>query len=82
MKIEIPKNTDIFSQNLNIEFKWKSDLNMDFVLVVLNNTGEILFEEPVSSPYLFKNELKPGLYYWQLETDLETFYTGKFAVQK
>ena len=82
VKIEMPKNTDIFSRNLNIEFKWKSELNMDFVLVILNNTGEILFEEPVSSPYLFKNELKPGLYYWQLETDLETFYTGKFAVQK
>jgi len=82
VKIETPKNTDIFIKNLNIVFNWKSDLHMDFVLVILNNTGEILFEKLVSSPYIFKKELKPGLYYWQLETDLEIFHTGKFVVQQ
>ena len=82
VKIEIPKNSDTFRQNSQIEFKWKSDPTTDFVLAIFTNTGEILFEEPVSSPYIFKKELKPGLYYWQLETDLETFYTGKFIVQQ
>ncbi len=79
--VEIPKNTDRFNRNYKIEFKWKSEPPMDFVLVVFTNTGKVVFEEAVSSPYKLNKTLKPGLYYWQLETDMEALYTGKFVVE-
>jgi hypothetical protein len=79
--VEMPKNTDRFKVNYKIEFKWRSEPPGDFVLVLFTNTGKVLFEEAATSPYQLKKTLKPGLYYWQLETDVEAVYTGKFVVE-
>jgi len=79
--VDIPKNTDKFKQSNKIAFKWRSEPPRNFILVIFNNTGKIIFEKTVKSPYKLKKTLIPGLYYWQLETEAEAVYTGKFIIE-
>lgn len=78
---------DVLSPKLSAEindgdtliFNWKSD-SQNLLLVIFDNKGNIVFEEQTSPPSTFKKKLKNGLYYWQLETEEEAIFTGKFIM--
>jgi len=77
-----PKLTEKIKQNKPITINWTLQ-NTDFLnFVVFNNKGKLIFENKISSHFLYQQKLKPGLYYWQLETDEEALFTGKFIIEK
>jgi len=51
-------------------------------LAVLNNKGEILFEERIASGFMIQMEYPGGLYYWQLSDEEETLHTGKILIRQ
>ena len=64
-----------------LTFEWKNNTDALF-LIIFDNTGEIIFEKRANPPFLFKKELKNGLYYWQLENADESLFTGKFFINR
>lgn len=69
----------IFQKGEKIHFIWDPDSLLN--LVIMDNKGNILTEEEVNSSFQLIVELSPGLYYWQIENDDESLYTGKFEVK-
>jgi uncharacterized protein YbaR (Trm112 family) len=80
VEIISPKTSKIYACTDSIVFNWKSN-SEHLMLVVFNNTGEILFEKPVAIPFCFHKQLSAGLYYWQVENEDEALFTGKFSVK-
>jgi len=77
----LPKNgSDVQGE---IVFKWQGESPTGLQLKILNNHEEALFTSPVQGTQLvFKEKLKPGLYYWKLETEEELLHIGKFYVER
>ena len=76
-----PGNSSNFKIGEKIIFRWlKKDIKM-LNLAIFDNKGKIVFEQQVAPTFTFKSQLAPGLYYWQLETESEAIYTGKFAIK-
>lgn len=63
-----------------IIFNWKSETENLF-LVIFSNQGDVLYEQLVKVPFRFTKSLNKGLYYWQIEDDNDSYYTGKFAIK-
>ena len=80
LKVIRPVNSHTYSLNDSMIFEWKgTDENLN--LVIFDNKGKLISEHSVTSPYILKKELTDGLYYFQLETEEESLYTGKFIVR-
>ncbi|RPH34077.1 MAG: zf-HC2 domain-containing protein [Bacteroidales bacterium] len=62
-----------------LSFEWENHTST-LVLVIFNNTGKMIFQKEVSSPFVLEDNLKKGLYYWQLESPNESLFTGKFLI--
>jgi hypothetical protein len=62
-----------------INFQWNSS-NDSLLVVILNNQGKELVAQKSLSSYTYKCT-KPGLYYWQLQSETEALFTGKFKVK-
>ena len=71
-----------FFSSENIDFQWQKTDIKSLILSLYNNQGKLIFQKEISSIYKFKQRLQPGLYYWQLETEDDIVYTGKFLVIK
>jgi hypothetical protein len=80
-KIIVPKKSEEFNQYQSIKFEWDSKVYDNLNLVVFNNKEELIFEKKIASPYVYINNLQPGLYYWQLETDDESIYIDKIFIR-
>ncbi len=77
IELNLPLIGDKVNIGDTLKFSWNYSSG-PLTLVIINNKGEIVSETKTDSPYLFKNELVSGLYYWQLENDEESLVTGKF----
>ncbi len=81
LEVISPKvSTKITTQD-SLIFNWKSN-STNFSLVIFDNKAHIIFEEQVTPPFTFTKKLINGLYYWQLETEEEAVFTGKFIMKK
>jgi hypothetical protein len=64
-----------------IAFSWKDFRRESLSLVIVNNRNDAVFRNPVSGgSFLFRGTLRPGCYYWKLESPAELYYVGKFFV--
>jgi hypothetical protein len=81
LEVISPTNSKGFSQGQEISFIWQGERYKILNLILLNNRGEIVFETKIGPSYKLENELKKGLYYWQLETEEESVYIDKFYVR-
>ncbi|MDF1551048.1 MAG: hypothetical protein P1P88_24720, partial [Bacteroidales bacterium] len=76
-----PKSTEKVSTNELILINWVLQNTDSLNFIVFDNKAKIVFEEKIARSYKYLQKLKPGLYYWQLETSEEALFTGKFIVQ-
>jgi hypothetical protein len=63
-------------------FNWTYSKSDSLIIMLINNKDSLIFQQKVTPPYKYGTKLKPGLYYWQLQTDDELLYTGKFLIRK
>jgi hypothetical protein len=77
-----PKNTKTYIFSEQIDFQWQKPDIETLILGLYNNKGKLVFQKKITSVFHFKQVLQPGLYYWQLETEDDIVYTGKFSVVK
>jgi cbb3-type cytochrome oxidase subunit 3 len=82
VEIISPKSMKTFISSENINFQWQKKDIKSLVLSLYDNQGKLIFQKEVSSTFILKQRLQPGLYYWQLETADDIVYTGKFLVVK
>ena len=80
IEIISPKKSETYKSSENINFKWKKSAIENLNLGLYDNKGKLIFQKKITSNYHFKQVLPPGLYYWQLETEDDIVYTGKFSV--
>jgi len=66
----------------SILFAWNPGSAGKVTLKIVDNKGEEIFSASAeNNSYRFSGALKPGLYYWKLESDDELLHVGKFAVR-
>jgi len=82
IEIISPKGMKTYISSENIDFKWQKTDIKSLVLSLFNNQGKLIFQKEISTNYILKQRLQPGLYYWRLETEDDIVYTGKFLVVK
>lgn len=63
-------------------FSWKAEKRTPLNMSLMNNKGEtVLTEVGPLSQFVLIRKLKPGLYYWKIESESELLYVGKFFVK-
>lgn len=82
LKILSPKINAEFKEPAVILFDWEPYQNASLSLVIKDNKGKTVFESVVIAPFTYMRTLHAGLYYWQLNTEDETIYTGKFILRE
>ena len=82
IEIISPKSTKTFISSENIDFQWQKTDIKSLILSLYDNQGKLIVQKEISSIYILRKRLQPGLYYWQLETKDDIVYTGKFLVVK
>jgi hypothetical protein len=66
----------------NILFAWRGGSAGKVELKIIDNKGGEAFSVSTEiDNYRFSGTLKPGLYYWKLESNDELLHVGKFAVR-
>ncbi len=81
LEVLSPKFNYKFKPNEIIKIRWESADFDSLNFIVFDNKANIIFEKQIDTTYLFEQKLKPGLYYWQLETTEESVFTGKFIIR-
>lgn len=76
-----PDSNTIFNSSEHIAFKWIRTPIDSVYFVLVNNKGDELLNVKTITLFNLKEHLKPGLYYWQLQSDSETLFTGKFKIK-
>ena len=67
----------------NILFQWEEIQEAPIYLKLLNNQAvELHSFTPENNQLLFTEKLKPGLYYWKLESEDDVLFVGKFFVEE
>jgi hypothetical protein len=64
-----------------VEIRYRGAVTDSLFLVMLDNLGEVLFEEKIASPYSFHMQFSEGLYYWQLTNEEEALHTAKIIIR-
>lgn len=82
IEIISPKSMKTFISSENVDFQWQKTDIKSLVLSLYNNQGKLIFQKEIPSIFILKQVLSPGLYYWQLETEDDIVFTGKFFVVK
>jgi hypothetical protein len=63
----------------NITFKWAQGPGKGLILRIIDNAGKDIHSvRTAENGYVFKGSLRPGLYYWKLESKDELLFVGKF----
>jgi len=66
----------------NILFQWEEIEQAPIYLKILNNQAVELYSfKPENNQFLFTEKLKPGLYYWKLESEDDVLFVGKFFME-
>lgn len=77
-----PINDKEFTREENIIFNWKGKANLNLTLNILSNEEELIYSfSMIENHYNLQDELQRGLYYWQLETEDDLLFTGKFYIR-
>ncbi|MBN1782437.1 zf-HC2 domain-containing protein [bacterium] len=80
IEVLTPNNGQIFKDT--VPFSWKSDETGHLILILLDNHGrEIKRLEVTGNRYELKEPLRPGLYYWKLESETDLLFLGKFIIR-
>jgi plastocyanin len=62
----------------SITFQWTHAPGHQVILKILSNAGkEVHSVKTERDTYIFRGILKPGLYYWKLESNDELLFVGK-----
>jgi hypothetical protein len=82
IKIISPTHLREYIQMENITFSWEVRSQPDSVyqLTVYDNHETIIYRSSVENPYILRDKLRPGLYYWKIEIDNELLYLDKFKI--
>lgn len=80
VEIDAPKPGERFSSGDVIQFKWRFPGNDFLLLQIYNNHEERLFKGNFINHVEFREKLKPGLYYWKLESENELISMNKFYI--
>lgn len=64
-----------------IVFNWSYYRADSLLVLLINNKDSVIFKQRAIPPYKCRKMLKPGLYYWQLQTDDELLFTGKLVIR-
>jgi len=83
LKILEPKTGQVLPLNKPIVFKWKGETDEKIRIAIFNNKAEKLYEiKHISDNQVILNKkLRPGLYYWKVETESDLVYLGKFVIK-
>lgn len=81
VEVTTPKLAQKYSTGDAIVFRWQKQGISWLNLVIFNNKGKVISEQQIPISFTYKKVLSPGLYYWQLETNSEEVYVGKFRVE-
>jgi hypothetical protein len=79
--VEAPEDSIACGPGSFIEFKFRGAEVDSLFLSILDNQGEILFEEKITSPHGMHMRFPAGLYYWQLSDEEETWHTAKIMMR-
>ncbi len=83
VKLLSPLSSSAWSNK--VQFQWVAPGSESYILKIINNQGETVFEQRTTENFyefsLDKYKLKPGLYYWNLVVQDE-LYAGKFFIVK
>jgi len=75
-----PSENKIFKKGESIIFKWTTSEKVVFFHLMKNTGTELkIMKNPTSGTINF-NDLKPGLYYWQIESTRNILFLGTFYV--
>ena len=81
IRIIQPKPAARFGYGTEIMFIWKYHPAGDSLyLSIYNNKEEKIHKARVISEYMLKKELKPGIYYWKLESEDDLIFMNKFYI--
>jgi hypothetical protein len=81
LMVEAPEDSIACGPGSFIEFKYRGTAIDSLFLSILDNQGEILFEEKIASPHGMHLQFPSGLYYWQLSDEEETWHTAKIIIR-
>jgi hypothetical protein len=78
-----PEHSTEYLKGESIVFNWSSSIKETINLIILNNKEKVLYNIEISAkPYILKQRLVPGLYYWKLETDDDLLHLDKFYIHE
>lgn len=81
LAIEVHSPANHSSQEGIIVFSWKDFTSEPLSLSIVNNRNDAVFHAPVAGSSLqFSGALRPGCYYWKLESAADLYFVGKFLV--
>ncbi|MGP8323616.1 MAG: anti-sigma factor family protein [Methanosarcinaceae archaeon] len=81
LTVESPADSVDCIPGSSVEFRFRGAENDSLFLAILNNSGELLREDKIASPYILCMQFSKGLYYWQLTDEEETLHTGKIYIR-
>ena len=81
LTVESPADSLDCIPGSSVEVRFRGVENDSLFLAILNNSGELLLENKIASPYILCMRFPDGLYYWQLTDDEETLHTGKIYIR-
>jgi hypothetical protein len=82
LEVFSPGIGQVFQVDKEIEVRWESESINKLHIAIFNNHADVVFEKQITKDIKIKPLLIPGLYYWQLETNDEALFTGKFLIEK
>ena len=82
LEVFSPGIGQVIQMNKEIEVRWESESINTLHIAIFNNHANLVFEKQITKDNKINPHLIPGLYYWQLETDDEALFTGKFLIKK
>ncbi len=82
IRILLPAASATFEYGSEIMFIWNYHPSEDSLhLSIFDNKENRLFYLKVDSEYILKIDLKPGIYYWKLESEEDLIFMNKFYVR-
>jgi len=80
IKILSPYNNDTLKGSIKFQWEFKSDEKL-WLKIVDNSEKELYNYSVQEDQFVLQERLKPGLYYWKLETQDDLVHVGKFFVK-
>ncbi len=81
-EVVAPAGGAVFAPGVPVIFRWRGAPQGNLTLTIWDNREKRVFvAETTASTLTYSDPIAPGLYYWQLETEADLLYTGKFAVR-